>query len=119
MDNRPLETSFDSTRNRLAYFSFDGATAGVSASRDISMGEELLLCYGPQQGRHSRDERAAMLRDQYAFECHCGACTGRCVALVCGVWESGERGRLKKRLDKQSQFTMCDVALATRLYCIK
>uniref|UniRef100_UPI00358E16B8 SET and MYND domain-containing protein 4-like isoform X2 n=1 Tax=Myxine glutinosa TaxID=7769 RepID=UPI00358E16B8 len=53
---------------------FCGRTAYLRAVQPIAAGQELLLCYGPQEGRMPRAERIRKLRAQYYFRCSCQAC---------------------------------------------
>uniref|UniRef100_A0A8C4QFI7 SET domain-containing protein n=1 Tax=Eptatretus burgeri TaxID=7764 RepID=A0A8C4QFI7_EPTBU len=53
---------------------FCGRTAYLRALHPIAAGQELLLCYGPQEGRMPRAKRIRKLRAQYYFHCSCQAC---------------------------------------------
>lgn len=63
---------------------FAGARVTAVAIEPMRAGEELRLCYGPQAGRHPRELRQTMLKDQYGFHCACRACMSGYV-LVCQV----------------------------------
>ncbi|XP_023197563.1 SET and MYND domain-containing protein 4 [Xiphophorus maculatus] len=52
-----------------------GVTVTVRAARDISAGEEILHCYGPNSNRMGTEERQRLLQEQYYFLCECEACT--------------------------------------------
>ncbi|XP_060860952.1 SET and MYND domain-containing protein 4-like isoform X1 [Metopolophium dirhodum] len=46
----------------------------IKASRDISEGEEITNCYGPNFLRMRLVERQASLKNQYHFDCECSMC---------------------------------------------
>lgn len=52
------------------------ATAAAAAAGDCTIGTgEVVVSYGPLQGRHGVDVRQKVLHKQYLFSCTCGACT--------------------------------------------
>ena len=50
------------------------AVIEVIACRDIAVGEECCISYGPICGRHDRAARQSALKRQYLFTCQCTAC---------------------------------------------
>lgn len=53
----------------------NGNTLVVRAVRLITVGEEVLNCYGPHYRKMSYLERQQALREQYYFNCTCDACS--------------------------------------------
>jgi SET and MYND domain-containing protein 4 len=47
----------------------------VEAARDIKNGEEIYNCYGLQADRYDTEERKAILKYQYGFDCECESCS--------------------------------------------
>lgn len=56
---------------------FDGKYLTIVASREISEGEEVFNCYGPNWKLMSYQERQDTLRLQYNFDCKCLKCEQR------------------------------------------
>ena len=53
----------------------------IHAARDISIGEEICICYGFPPGCLLREHRRARLADAFGFECECSTCCLRGEAL--------------------------------------
>uniref|UniRef100_A0A3Q3ICX1 Protein-lysine N-methyltransferase SMYD4 n=1 Tax=Monopterus albus TaxID=43700 RepID=A0A3Q3ICX1_MONAL len=50
-------------------------TITVRASKNITVGQEIVHCYGPHSSRMASQERQRLLQEQYYFLCQCEACT--------------------------------------------
>eukprot|EP00850_Spirogloea_muscicola_P006502 SM000031S11511 [mRNA] locus=s31:23870:28925:- [translate_table: standard] len=55
--------------------SFTGLRLTVRAVEFVGSGSRLELCYGPQKGEMTRQQRRAWLKERYFFCCHCSACS--------------------------------------------
>ncbi|KAK4273796.1 hypothetical protein QN277_017124 [Acacia crassicarpa] len=78
--------------NVHAYFL--SRTLCIRTTEVVAAGSQLELSYGPQVGLWNSKDRQAFLKDEYSFQCHCGACSEfnlsdivlnafRCVSLDC------------------------------------
>lgn len=54
---------------------FRGKTLIARAFRPLPRSTPVLHCYGPQVGEMTTEQRRAMLKEQYCFDCKCAACT--------------------------------------------
>uniref|UniRef100_A0A8C7XD89 Protein-lysine N-methyltransferase SMYD4 n=1 Tax=Oryzias sinensis TaxID=183150 RepID=A0A8C7XD89_9TELE len=52
-----------------------GVSVTVRAAKVISLGQEVLHCYGPHSSRMAAEERQRLLQEQYYFLCQCEACS--------------------------------------------
>lgn len=62
-----------SCKPNVFLFFYDGK-AIIKASKEIFIGEEIVLCYGPNYQTHSLKDRKAQLKKLYYFDCNCECC---------------------------------------------
>lgn len=56
---------------------FIGNRMVISTNRDVEVGDEITITYGPGKDRLGYRERQAMIMDRYFFKCACRACVAR------------------------------------------
>uniref|UniRef100_A0A3Q3ICY0 Protein-lysine N-methyltransferase SMYD4 n=1 Tax=Monopterus albus TaxID=43700 RepID=A0A3Q3ICY0_MONAL len=61
--------------NTSLVFNTGTVTITVRASKNITVGQEIVHCYGPHSSRMASQERQRLLQEQYYFLCQCEACT--------------------------------------------